>query len=293
MRPTSIPLFLTLLMAYSISQAITQDGLNGREIMEQVYKRHEQFPHVYEEQVMVLIDKAGKKDTRTLRRYSRINAHHDAYNLLIFDDPPEVRGVGLLTHKTSDSFSTQIYLPAYGPQLIDNVSSNANNNFLGTDFSVNDLLPENLDQHLYIRKENRIFENIEHMVVDVYPTSGKPEASDPLRTHFIRTDLYFITRTDSYDPHGRPHKRQTRHDLKHLGGHLWRADMILMEDLKSEHQTLLKISRRVFSEDYVPQNLFSLDWLINNQPAVEAAPKDSSENMNKATLQVSQNRSNQ
>lgn len=291
MRLAPLYVLIYLLPMSFTAYGITQDSLDGREIMQQVYQRHEQFPHVYEEQTMVLIDKAGKKDTRTLRRYSRINDDNNAYNLLIFDDPPEVRGVGLLTQKVLKQFVTHIYLPAYGPELIENIGSDAGNNFLGTDFSVSDLLPEDLEQHHYIRRDNRIFENIEHMVVDVYAADSKPETAVPLRTHFIRTDLYFITRTDNYDPHGRLHKRHTRHDLKYLGGHMWRADMILMTDMKSNHQTLIKISRRVFSKDYVPQSLFSLDWLLNNQPSINTQINDSSENHNGAAAHISQNRS--
>ena len=46
---------------------------------------------------------------------------------------------------------------------------------------------------------------------------------------------------------------------------MWRANMMLMENMKTRHQTLIKIERRVFSRDYVPESLFTLQWLIDNQ----------------------------
>ena len=62
--------------------------LSGIQIMEEVYRRHEQFPYIYEEQVMILIDSAGNRDTRKLRRYSRLDSRDSGHYLLLFDDPP-------------------------------------------------------------------------------------------------------------------------------------------------------------------------------------------------------------
>lgn len=242
--------------------ADTQE-LSGRHIMDSVYERHEQFPYVYEEQIMILVDKAGNRDTRKLRRYSRITSKQGSRYMLLFDDPPEVRGVALLTYRSSTGKpESSIYLPAYGPKLIPSIGQNESNNFLGTDFSVNDLLPEILDDFQYKRQDNQKHVHVEYFVIDVY---SRQEPEIRLRRHFIRQDNYYITRTDSFDRHGRLHKRQTHHDLKYLGGAMWRANMIRIVDYKVKHQSLIKISRRVFSRDYVPEHMFSLEWLVQNQ----------------------------
>lgn len=288
--PTFLPLALVLALFSPCStlQANQQEGLSGRQIMDEVYRRHEQYPYVYEEQVMILIDRAGHRDTRKLRRFSRIDSKDQSQYLLLFDDPAEVRGVGLLTHQQVQGESqADIYLPAYGPQLINSIGQNEKGNFLGTDFSINDLLPESLDSYRYVRREDELFENTRYLVLDVFPAHSAKQTTHPLRSHYIRADIYFITRTDSYDQHGRLHKRQTRHDLQPLGGDLWRADMILMEDFKTQHQSLLKISRRVFSRDYVPEEMFSLQWLIENQRQIQQAdqqPDTSSTESDKETL---------
>ena len=45
---------------------------------------------------------------------------------------------------------------------------------------------------------------------------------------------------------------------------MWRANMLLMQDYRENHQTLIKINKRVFSADYVPREVFTVEWLFNN-----------------------------
>ena len=58
---------------------------------------------------------------------------------------------------------------------------------------------------------------------------------------------------------------------------MWRADMILMEDIKEHHQSLIKIDRRVFSRDYVSADIFTADWLFKNYPYVSTPDIDDEE----------------
>jgi len=272
-------LLTSLLLLTGNNTTLADHMLSGREIMEEVYQRHEQFPYIYEEQVMVLTDSSGNRDTRTLRRYSRLDSADSGRYLLLFDNPPEVRGVGLLTTiEPPEKIQASIYLPAYGPQLIESVGQNQSDTFLGTDFSVNDLLPEPLNKYHFKRLQDEDAGEIDYYVLDVYSKQANSDKEPPLKRHYVRQDNYFITRTNSFDRHGRLHKRLTHHDLKPLGGTMWRANMILMEDLKAKHQSLIKITRRVFSRDYVPEELFTLDWLVKNQhltlPEKETLPSD-------------------
>jgi len=270
-----------LLLLAGSNTALADNSLSGREVMEEVYQRHEQFPYIYEEQVMVLIDSSGNRDTRQLRRYSRLDSADSGRYLLLFDHPPEVRGVGLLTTiQPPENIQASIYLPAYGPQLINSVGQNQADTFLGTDFSVSDLLPEPLDKYRFKRLQDEHVDGVDYFILDMYGKQADTDNEPPLKRHYVRQDIYYITRTDSFDRHGRLHKRQTHHDMKPLGGSMWRADMMLMEDLKAKHQSLIKISRRVFSRDYVPEELFTLEWLVNNQhmplPENKAPPPDTS-----------------
>jgi hypothetical protein len=41
--------------------------------------------------------------------------------------------------------------------------------------------------------------------------------------------------------------------------------MVLMEDFAERHRTLIKVERRVFSPDYVPAEIFSRQWLLEQR----------------------------
>ncbi len=243
------------------------DGSDGREIMEEVYKRHQQFPYIYEEQTMVLEDRNGHRDTRRGRRYSRLNSEGDMRFLLLFDYPEEVRGVALLAErKAEQAMRRHIYLPALAEQLIESVSDSSQGHFLGTDFSVEDLSGEVLDDYRYLRRQDVSIDGVSHYVVDVYPVHGETSKRHKLRRHYIRKDIVFITMTEHYDRRGEVARQMSSHDLQAIDGPMWRANLILMEDYLDHHQTLIRIERRVLSEVYVPEKIFSAAWLFENYP---------------------------
>lgn len=250
---------------------------SGRELMQAVYDRHEQYPYVYEEQSMIMIDQQGNKNTRKLRRYSRVNASGDANFLLLFDSPLDIKGVALLAHRDQAGKARQaFYLPAFGTQFLQSQAdhqSQSEDNFLGTDFAIENLVGEQLDHHKHVRLEDTVLDETEYYVVDVFKLGQTNDR--PLRRHYIRKDSIFITRTDYFDDLGRLHKRQTHHDLVNVHGDSWRANMMMMENQQQAHRTVIKIDRRVFSADYVPENVFSKDWIVSNHTPLqpeEASP---------------------
>ena len=53
---------------------------------------------------------------------------------------------------------------------------------------------------------------------------------------------------------------------------MWRANMLLMDNIRDQHKTLIKIDRRIYSRDYVPREMFTVQWLYKNYPDV--VPED-------------------
>ena len=236
--------------------------------MDEVFKRHHLFPYVFEAQTMILMDRSGNRDVRMLRRFSRVEKDGTVKYLLVFDNPAEVRGVALLAiRQRSGHRESGIYLPAFGKELISNSGDSRASHLFGTDFAIGDLTPEVLSDFRYARVADRKIDKIIYFVVEAFPQDKEVERSTgySLRRHFIGQDNFFIVRTDFYDRRGRFFKRQTYHDLKRVDGDMWRANMILMEDLKERHKSLIKINRRVFSHDYVPREMFTSAWLFENR----------------------------
>ncbi|MFH2218902.1 MAG: outer membrane lipoprotein-sorting protein [Pseudomonadota bacterium] len=265
---TVLILLLLPLQAFSKPPAQAGETWDGRRIMEEGFKRHELFPYVFEEQTMVLLDGAGNRDVRKMRRFTRVETDGTVKFLLVFDNPAEVRGVALLAvRQRSGTLETGIYLPAFGKEIKSTEGKNRSNPFLGTDFAVEDLTTEALADFNYVRKEDRKLDKIPFFVVEAFPKNAEIEQTTgySLCRHFIRQDNFFIVRTDYYDPRGRFLKRKTHHDLKSVGDGMWRSNMILMENHKARHSTLIKIDRRVFSRDYVPSEIFTTEWLLSDR----------------------------
>jgi len=247
--------------------ALANDKWTGYYIMDEVFKRHEMFPYVFEKQTIIMTDSAGNRDVRESRRFSRVEKDGTVKFLLVFDNPSEVRGVALLAIRHAGRVESMIYLPAFGKKLKSNIGKSRGSNFLGTDFALEDMAAEVLSDFRYVRVADQKINKIAHFVVEAFPQDKEIEriTGYGLRRHFIRQDNFFIIRTDYYDRRGRFLKSQTRHDLKRVDGDMWRANMILMENHKDRHNTLIKIDRRVFSHDYVPPEMFTSAWLLENR----------------------------
>jgi hypothetical protein len=284
-RPRQSFILLLILISSSLSAQEHPkekfEEASGLKIMQEVQKRHQQFAFVYEEQSMVMTDRNGDRDTRTLKRYSRVEDDGTVKFLLLFDSPAEIKGVALLASRDeSGQTKKYVYLPALGEQLIESVSSGMDGNFLGTDFSIENITGEVLDDYIYVRRPDKKINYIEYFVVDVYrmeeglAENMLPADKQALRRHSITKNNFYITKTEYFDKHGRVYKKQSHHDLGAADGEMWRADMILMEDSKEHHQSLIKIDRRIFSRDYVSAEIFTADWLFKNYPFISTPDID-------------------
>lgn len=266
---SGIVLILGMLSFLVFSKHVHADEIwTGGRIMDEVFKRHELFPYVFEKQTMIMMDRAGNRDVRKMRRFSRVEKDGTVKYLLVFDNPAEIRGVALLAiRQHSGREKSGIYLPAFGKELKSNAGESRSSYFLGTDFAIADLTAEVLSDFRYVRMADQKIAKIAYFVIEAFPQGEEIERTTgySLRRHFIRQDNFFIVRTDYFDRRGRFFKRQTLHDLKRVDGDMWRANMILMENYKERHKTLIKINQRVFSHDYVPPEMFTTAWLLENR----------------------------
>ena len=274
-----LSLLTTLLQAEE--RADQNDDAIGVDIMHEVYKRHQRLTFIYEEQSMVMMDRDGNRDTKKIRRYSRVEDDGSVKFLLLFDSPDEINGVAILANRdVSGNTEKYIYLPGFGEKLIENIGSGRDGKFLGTDFSIENLAGESLENYIYIRKADKKTNNTEYFVIDVYNKEDvmdevKPDERDRVnRRHFISKNNYYITKTEYFDRQGKVFKTLSYHDLKPVDKLMWRANMILMEDNKEHHQSLIKINRRVFSRDYVSADIFTAEWLFKNSPYIGSFKPD-------------------
>lgn len=254
-----------------IVYAQSADVLTGAQIMQEVQQRNSRQNPVYEEQTVILTDQSGNRDTRNVRSYIHTDKSGNTRYLLIFDTPVDVHGVALLANRsTTGQVSVNLYLPATGKEQMQSYDPGAEGNLVSTDFSLEQLLGDPIEQYQYVLAGQQKTGVITHYLVDVYRNGVNVATTRPLHRHYVRQDSFFITRTDYFDAAGKLQKQKTLFDLKQTGGGSWHAGMILMQDRVTNHTTLIKNNKTVFSVDYVPDEVFSNEWLYRNQPPIVA-----------------------
>lgn len=231
---------------------------SGRALVEESLGRHAAPPFAFEELTMVLNDAAGLRRVRTARQYLRSDADGSVQRVLVFQSPADLRGTTLrLTARAGQAAARSLYLPAlgreipYGTVLSDRV--------LGSDFSLADLEGERPRDFDYERERDRDLERVPHFAVRARPRDEAVARATGYaeRRLFLRKDSLFISRIEYFDRHGTLVRRMSYRDPRADGAGALRPGMILMEDLREKHSTLLKVERRVHSPDYVPAALFA------------------------------------
>lgn len=243
------------------------EELTGRQILDQVAERHE-APYEGEVQTMTLVDKKGNQEVREVRRSVRKGEDGQFKYLIIFDSPPGVKGVALLTWQHADADDDQwLYLPAQGDQLKRIAKGSKKNYFMGTDFTYEDLVSESRDKFTFTRLADEVLDGTACFVVDIAPATPElaKDSGYQKRTVWIRQDTFAILRTDYVDKQGKLLKRQTADELVNVSGPLWRAAMTRMENFSNGHATHVRVEKRFLEESAVPEDHFQQRFLQSGQ----------------------------
>ncbi len=217
----------------------------AREIMEEQKDRHDTRTEVTTE-IMLLVDKDGNREQRVVRNYSKKVKEGENRFLVVFQQPASVRGTALLTWDYEKRDNDQwMYLPAQ--KKLRRVAGNSKRgSFMGTDFTFEDLDPEELDNFDYRILRQEPVEGEECWVIEAVPSNSETERSSGYarRVLWVRKDIYFTVRIDFYNRRNVLIKTQTNHDLINIRGKLWRCQKTLMNNLEKNHKTLLGIKSR-------------------------------------------------
>lgn len=229
-----------LLLAGSAAGAVAQTGL---ELIEASLDRHAQPPYVYEEGTLILSDRQGKHTVRTVRHYARRDGSARR-TLWVIESPFELRGIEIGVVRDADGARRR--------------GTDPNSRVFGSDFSLVDLEFEQPAQFRYERVDDVELDRIPHRVVVALPRDEAVALATGYaeRRIYLRKDNLFISRIDYQDRQGRLARRETFRDPRPDETGAWRANMILMENLRDNRRSLLKVDHRVHAEDYVPVALF-------------------------------------
>lgn len=250
-----------------VAGSIGAEELTGRQIADQAAERHE-APYELEMQQMALIDKKGHQEVREVRRHVRKGEDGQFKYLIVFDSPPGVKGVALLTWQHDEADDDQwLYLPAQGDQLKRIAKGSKKNYFMGTDFTYEDLVSESRDKFTFTRLADEALDGTACFVVDIAPATPElaKDSGYQKRTVWVRQDTFAIIRTDYFDKQGKLLKRQTADELANVSGLLWRAAISRMENFSNGHATHVRIEKRLLEESAVPEEHFQQRFLQSGQ----------------------------
>ncbi len=249
------------------------DDLTAEAIMSSVQQNLKVEKYIYEEISVILTDHAGNRDTRQLRKFARISDNGMVKFLLVFDEPDEYEGVAILVEQTAQAIpSVYIYLPANGELLKHQSLWNDNEGLFGMDFTLSQISNLFDLQYQYVRRADRKIGDVTYFLIDVYEKDDDPVNTSPLKTHQVRQDGHFITQTNYYDNKGKVMKQLSMHDLSKNALKNWNAAMLHMTDRTRLHSTLIKINKRVVSNNLVSEDVFTANWLYENKPPLDLSP---------------------
>ncbi len=217
---------------------------DGRAIMEGVRSQH-QLADEERLVTMTLIDRRGKEKERKVRMWNR-KADGLEKVMLVFLEPRDVKGTGLLTWEQKDREDDQwLYLPSTKREKRI-AASGKRNKFMGTDFTFEDLSAENLERHNYKITGEEELEGVACYVIEAVAASenDKKDSGYAKRVLWVRKDILYTVKIAYYDQRDTLFKELLNGQAKLIEGTAWRSDEFTMKDLRTEHETRMKVEER-------------------------------------------------
>lgn len=238
---------------------------DGRRIMDLQQSRH-QVPQASDHIIMMLIDKKDQKKIREIRQYGHTDANGLRASLVVFTSPNDLRGTTLLTREfEKGSFKQWLYLPGTG--ALQRIASKAKRTaFMGSDFTYEDMLPDNMDEFIFTRVADESIDGRVCYVVDMLPKdkAAAKSSSYGRRRFWVQQDIYLTLKIAFFDHRERLVKTQTSHDVTQLNETAWYAGKILMDNHVKKHKTLMGIKQKAI-DVRIDASLFTEKSIISHK----------------------------
>ena len=239
----------TVGILFLFSAAAVSAQMTGRQVMEKQKERHKVKTEIGNEDMM-LVDKSGAKENRQVVRYAKEVGKDLHRYLVVFLSPGDIRGTALRTWEKKGGDNDQwLYLPAQKKeQRI--AKAGKKNYFMGTDFTYEDMEPEDIDNFNYTvlrtEKVNHDGKDYECHVVQAVPANEDKarESGYSKRIMWIDKVNLITIKGEFYDRRDRLQKTQTNHEMENIEGTVWRAKKTLMDHQEKKHKTLTGVTAR-------------------------------------------------
>jgi outer membrane lipoprotein-sorting protein len=231
--------------------------LTGREIMEQSEAKNKGTDE-YNKTSMKLINKNGQERNRKIEYFKKTDEKDNDRVFMRFMEPGDVKGVSLLTIEYSDRDDDQwLYLPAL-KKVRRISSSDQGDNFMGTDYTYEDIRAEKLDQHEYNLVGSEVLDGHDCYLIVALPSTEKQkkESGYNRREIWMRKDVLLMVQVKYYDKKGEFLKMQVRRDIVEAAPNLFRPNFMEMKNLKTGHTTQITFQERAINKG-IPDEIFT------------------------------------
>jgi len=257
---------LILTCAVVLTWAPAASPQSGQDIMQNHRQAHRTKDE--EERLLLrLVSKSGATKDRRVVRWT-LSGPDDLYKILIrFLAPRDVENSALLTWEGKDGSDDQwLYLPATKrPKRI--AASGKKNRFMGTDFTYEDMRPENLAVNKYTLTGSEVVAGRDCWVVEGVPATER-QAGDTAyskRRTWLRKDTLALVKREYYDKQGKLEKIETMHKLVNVKGTAWRPDEFEMHDVQAGTKTVVTVEQRAVDKG-LKDDFFTEAELVRGGP---------------------------
>jgi outer membrane lipoprotein-sorting protein len=243
--------------------------LTGRQIMEKQEELHDANTE-YGEETMLLVDiKSDSKEKRQVKRYAKkMDSGFNRY-LLVFTEPADIKGTALLTHENNKTDDQWIYLPATKKmQRIANTSKKSY--FMGTDFTYEDIEPEEIDTFNYKVLKQEIVKHVKPnkncYVIEALPENNEKKRASAYskRILWVDTTNLVTLKIEFYDRRMRLIKTQRSYEIEKIAGTIYRPRKTIMDNHKKKHKTLTLVNKRVVNKT-IADKVFTERFILNSK----------------------------
>jgi hypothetical protein len=191
---------------------------------------------------MQLVNHRGAIRERTILSYS-MDLGKDSKSIMFFQSPADVKGTGFLSWQYDDPEREDdkwLYLPAMKKVRRISGSSAKNENFMGSDFTYDDMGGRHVDEdeHTLLREDH--LDGSLCWVVESKPLDGDVQYSRTVS--WIRQDALIPVRVEFYDRMGNLLKTLEASDISREAG-FWTAKKLEMTNHQRNHRTLILMEK--------------------------------------------------
>jgi len=257
------------LTALALATTTARAEMTGREIM-QKQKDLQSVDTEFGADMMLIKDtKSGSTETRNTRRYSKEPEEGLSKSMFVFLSPANIAGTAVLTWEQETDDDQWLYMPA--TKKMQRIASGSKKNyFMGTDFTYEDMEPEDMDNFNYtvLKTESLNVDgaDVACWVVEAVPANEEKKRASGYskRLMWVDQERFVTLKAEFYDRRERLIKTQTVFELENITGTVWRPKKTMMDNPSKNSQTLTMTTERKVN-DPIDDEVFTERFILSGR----------------------------